>query len=90
MHTERSAVIVDYQKLVSCVAAGRQLGDEHINTANQLLRSQFLDVQGLCSPVVGQRLCFPAFDIVQGYAGFSYFQVLHTGLCHRVTIQILT
>jgi len=78
IHTVRSAVIFDYQKLVSCVAAGRQLGDEHINAANQLLMSQFPDVQGLCSPVVGQRLCFPAYDIVLGYEGFFFFQVLHT------------
>ena len=33
---ERNAVIVDYQKLVSYVATDGQLGDEHINAANQL------------------------------------------------------
>ena len=87
---ERSAVIIDYQKLVSCVATDGQLGDEHINAANQLLRSQFPDIQGLRSPVVGQRFCFPTFDIVLGYAGFCYFQVLHTGACHWVTIQVLS
>lgn len=85
---DEHTLIVDYQKLISCVATGGQLGDEHINAVNQLLRSQFPDFQGLCTPVLGQRLSFPEFNIVQGYAGFFYLQVLHTGADHWVTIEI--
>ena len=48
---EKNTVSVDYQKLVSCIATGGQLGDEHINAANLLLRSQFPDLQGLCTPL---------------------------------------
>ena len=70
------------------ITIGDKLGDEHINAANELLHSQFPDVQGLCTPVLGQRLCFPNFDRTLGYAGFSYIQVLHTGADHWVTIQI--
>ena len=61
--------------------------------ANLLLRSQFPDLQGLCTPILGQRLSFPEFNAVQGYAGFyyfQYFQVLHTGSDHSVTVQILS
>lgn len=72
-------MVVDYQKLVSCVATGGLLGDEHINAVNQLLRSQFPDFQGMCTPILGQRLSFPEFNTMQGYAGFPYLQVLHTG-----------
>lgn len=56
------------------MATNGQLGDEHINAVNQLLRSQFPDLQGLCTPVLGQRLSFPEFNIVQGYAGFFTFK----------------
>ena len=87
---DKSKVVVDYQKLVSCVSTDELLGDEHINAVNLLLRSQFPDLQGLCTPVLGQQLSFPEFEIVQGYAGFDYCQVLHTGSNHWVTIQVLS
>ena len=51
---EKNTTRVDYQKLISCIATGGQLGDEHINAANLLLRSRFPDLQGLCTPVLGQ------------------------------------
>ena len=66
------------------------VGDEHINAANQLLRSQFPDIQGLHSPLLEQRFCFTTFDIVKGYAGYPYIQVMHTGKDHWVTIEIVS
>ena len=88
--SRKNTVRVDYQKLIFCIATGGQLGDEHINATNLFLRSQFPDLQGLCTPVLGQRLSFPEFNAVQGYVGFDYFQVLHTGSDHWVTVQILS
>ena len=78
-----------YQNLISAVENGEKLDDEHINAANQLLRSQFPDLQGLQSPLLGQRFCFPQFDVIMGYAGHGYIQVLHTGRDHWITIEIL-
>ena len=46
-------------------------------------------VQGLQSPVLGQRLCFQQFDTALGYAGNEYIQVLQTGSDHWITIEIL-
>ena len=83
---DQCTLIVDYQKLVSCVATNGQLGDEHINTINQLLRSQLPDLEGLCTPVLGQQLYFPEYNIVRGYAGFLTFKQSN----HWVTIETLT
>ena len=73
------------------LCTGGRLGDEHINAANQLLQSQFPDVQGLCTPALGQKLCFPKFitlrDMLHGHA---YLQILHTGGDHWITIEILS
>ena len=60
----------------------------YINAANQLLRSQFPGIQGLQSPLLGQRFCFTKFN-VKGYAGCSYIQVMHTGQDHWVTVEII-
>jgi len=81
---------VKYKKLISDVDKGDKLGDEHINAANQLLCNQFPDIQGLHSPLLGQRFCFTMFDIVKGYAGYPYIQVLHTGKDHWITIEIVS
>ena len=35
-------------------------------------------VQGLCLPVLGQKLSFPKFEWASGYAGYAYFQILYT------------
>jgi len=69
-------VVVKYQKLISDVKKGEKLSDEHINAAKQLLRSKFLDLQGLQSPLLGQRFCFAQFNKIMGYAGHAYIQVL--------------
>jgi len=76
---KKNTVVVNYKRLISCISTGGRLGNEHINAANQLLRSQFPDVQGLCTPVLGQKLCFPKFITLKGYARHSYLQILHTG-----------
>ena len=44
----------------------------------------------MCTPVLGQRFSFPEFNTMQGYAGFPYLQVLHTGADHWVTIEIFS
>ena len=76
-----------FNSLMSGIRSGDKLSDEHINAANELLHSQFPDVQGLCTSVLGQRFCFPNFDRTLGYAGIPYIQVLHTGADHWVTIH---
>ena len=53
-----------YKKLIREVRNNEKLGDDHINAANQLLRSQFEELQGLSSPVMGQNLSFRTFDWV--------------------------
>ena len=65
----KTPILLSYDK-------GDRLGDEYINAANQLLRSQFPDIQGLQSPLLGQRFCFTKFNVVKGYAGCSYIQVI--------------
>ena len=82
-------VVVKYKILIVDVDEGDKLGDEHINAANQLLQSQFSDIQGLQSFLLGQRFCFTKFNVVKGYAGCSYIQVMHTGEDHWVTIEII-
>ena len=47
--------VVNYEKLISCISSGGKLGDEYINVANQLLWSQYPDLQGLCTPVLVQK-----------------------------------
>ena len=68
------------------MATNGQLGDEHINTVNQLLRSQLPDLEGVCTPVLGQQLYFPEYNIVRGYAGFLTFKQSN----QWVTIETLT
>ena len=87
---KKSTVVVNYKGLILCISTGGRLGDEHINAANQLSWSQFPDIQGLCTPVLGQKLCFPKFITLKGYAGHSYLQILHTGEDHWITIEILS
>ena len=72
-------VMQRYKKLIREVKNNEKLGDDHINAANQLLHSQFKELQGLSSPVIGQKLSFEKFDCMLGYAGYAYYQVLHTG-----------
>ena len=90
MNSKRSAVLIKYEKLILHISSGGKLGDEHINATNQLLLSQYPNVQGLCTPVLGQKLCFPEFNVLQGYTGNAYLQVLHTGADHWITIEIVS
>ena len=89
-HSKTSKVVANYKDLISSISSGDKLGDEHVNAGNQLLRNQYPEIQGLCTPVLGQKLCFPEFNILQGYAGNTYLQVLHTGADHWITIEILS
>ena len=61
-----------------------------MSAASELLRAQFAHVQGLCTPVLGQKLCFPLFDEVMGYAGHPYIQIIHTGADHWIAIKIVS
>ena len=86
----QSQACLNYKSLIFEISNGEQLSDSHINAGNQLLRGQFPDLQGLTSPVLGQKLCFSNFDWALGYAGESYLQVLHNGRDHWVTIEIVS
>ena len=76
--TNRDDLVGKFEKLLFSVRSEDKLSDEHISAASELLRAQFTHVQGLCTPVLGQRLCFPLFDEVMRYAGHSYIQVIQT------------
>ena len=62
-------ILNDYAKLISSIRNSEQLSDSHINAANRLVQDQFSEIQGLASPVSGQKLCFPKFDDILGYNG---------------------
>jgi len=83
-------VVQRYTRLVHEVKAGEKLGDDHINAVNQLLRGQFGDFQGLSTPVLGQGLAFQKFDFLAGFAGFGYYQILHTGADHWMTVKLVS
>jgi len=83
-------ILNDYTNLISSIKNGEQLNDNHVNAANRLLQSQFSELQGLASPVLGQKLCFPNFDDILGYSGQAYMQVLHNGSDHWITIEIVS
>ena len=79
-----------FKVLIYDIKAGQKLGDDHINAVNQLLHDQFEDFQGLSTPVLGQKLLFQKFDWMAGSAGFGYFQILHTGEDHWITVKLLS
>ena len=83
-------ILERFRKLISDIKNGEKLSDEHINAASQLLRGQFEDLQELCSPVLGQKLSFPKFEWASGYAGYAYFQILHTGSDHWIAIKAIS
>ena len=54
-HSKTSKVVANYKDLISSISSGDKLGDEHVNAGNQLLRNQYPEIQGLCTPVLGQK-----------------------------------
>ena len=42
----------------------------------------------MSTPLLGLKLSFPKFDWLAGFAGFAYFQILHTGEDHWITIKM--
>ena len=68
-----------------------QNGDKKLPTSQPIIRKKYFiaDIQGLQSPLLGQRFCFTKFNVVKGYAGCSYIQVMHTGQDHWVTVEII-
>jgi len=45
-----------FETLISEVRGDQKLGDDHVNAANQLLKSQFENLQGLATSLVDQSL----------------------------------
>ena len=62
-----------FKKLIYDVKNDEKLGDDHIDAANKLLCSQFEELQGVSSPVIGKNLSFEKFDWVLGYAWYAYY-----------------
>ena len=87
---KNTKAVSDYEQLISSIKNGEQLNDGHINAANRLLQGQFTEIQGLASPVLGQKLCFPTFNDILGYSGQPYLQVLHNGNDHWIAIEIVS
>ena len=59
---------------------GEQLNDSHINAADCLLQGQFTEIQGLASPVLRQKLCFPTFnDILANHTSKCCTMAMITG-----------
>ena len=52
-------ILPHFDKLYIAIRQGKKLDDNHISAACKLLHRQFPDVQGLCTPVLGQNLSFP-------------------------------
>ena len=48
-----------YQELYSTIIDGERLTDRHIDAANQLLSDKLPDIQGLSTPLLGQKLQYP-------------------------------
>ena len=82
--------VSDYEQLISSIKNGEQLNDSNINAANCLLQGQFSEIQGLASPVLGRKLCFPTFNDILGYSGQPYLQVLHNSSNHWIAIEIVS
>jgi len=78
-----------YKALYTAITRGKKLTDRHIDAANRLLADKFPDIQGLSTPVLGQKLQFPVYDCFAAAAGLSYIQIIHCPtLDHWVTVEI--
>ena len=78
-----------YQELYSTITDGERLTDRHIDAANQLLSDKFPNIQGLCTPLLGQKLQYPVYNCFTAAAGFSYVQIIHCPVFeHWITIEI--
>ena len=66
-----------YQELYSTITDGERLTDRHIDAANRLLSDKFPDIQGLSTPLLGQKLQHPVYNCFTAAAGFSYVQIIH-------------
>ena len=49
-------ILPHFDKLYIAIRQGKKLYDNHILAVCKLLHRQFPDVQGLCTPVLGQKL----------------------------------
>ena len=70
------------EKELDVIKCQRMLTDRHISAANQLLASQFPDVRGLQSTVLGQSLSFEATEP-------PFIQILHVGGNHWMTVYAI-
>ena len=78
----------NFDKLYSTIRQGEKLDDNHVSAACQILQRQFPNIQGLCTPILGQNLSFPVVNSLFLLAGYNYIQILHTGADHWVTVCI--
>ena len=86
---KRDQIIMNYKELYDTVKNRKELNDRHIDAANQLLKSQFPNIQGLSTPILGQKFCLPCFQFCLAASGYPYFQVLHcASLQHWIAISI--
>ena len=78
-----------YQELYTTIQSGALLTDRHIDAANQLLSDKFPNIQGLSTPLLGQKLQFPMYNCFAAAAGFPYVQIVHCPVIgHWLTIQV--
>ena len=77
---KNTKALSDYEQLISSIKNGEQLNDSHINAANRLLQGQFTEIQGLASPVLGQKLLLMIFlDIVANHTSKYCTMAMITG-----------
>ena len=80
-----------YQELYTAIKRGKKLTDRYIDAANWLLSDKFPSIQGLSTPILGQKTQFPVYDCfaAAACAGLSYIQIIHCPtLNHWVTVDV--
>lgn len=86
---DNNVLLRNYEDLYSAITKGEQLTDRHIDAANHLLLDKFPELQGLSTPILGQKFSFPVFCFMLAASGYPYIQILHIPENnHWITIQI--
>jgi len=78
-----------YQELYSTLISGERPTDRHIDAANHILLDKFPDMQGLSTPLLGQKLQYPLYNFLQSYHMYKLFivQFLSIGLLLRFVLM---
>ena len=78
-----------YQELYLTIINGERLSDRHIDAANQLLSDKFPNMQGLSTPLLGQKFQYHVYNCFAAAAGLPYIQIIHCpAFEHWITIEI--